>query len=223
MQKKYQKIIMLGAVGLLLAASCEKTNDSHVSVSESNSNIAEQSLGQIAEPEDSGEKPRQLAEPVSQARQRVLKKPFALQVSPQNSPVSPEKFSGYHTGTDFEILEGEQDLDVEVFSVCSGKVLSKRTASRYGGVLVQSCQLDGQDVTVVYGHLRLSSINFKVGDSLEAGGKLGVLGTGYSSETDGERKHLHLGIHKGKAVNILGYSKNKAGLADWLNVLDYLK
>jgi len=51
---------------------------------------------------------------------------------------------------------------------------------------------------------------------------LGNLGTGFSSETDGERKHLHLAIHKGSSVNILGYVQTKALLFDWLDPAKYL-
>lgn len=35
------------------------------------------------------------------------------------------------------------------------------------------------------------------------------LGNGYSSDTDGERKHLHLGIHLGEVVDIRGYVQKK--------------
>ncbi len=38
-------------------------------------------------------------------------------------------------------------------------------------------------VTVVYGHLRFSSIEAEAGEELKAGETLGVLGTGYSRET----------------------------------------
>ena len=48
-------------------------------------------------------------------------------------------------------------------------------------------------------------------------------GNGYSAETDGERKHLHLGIHKGTAVDISGYVANAAQLKPWINVMDYLE
>jgi murein DD-endopeptidase MepM/ murein hydrolase activator NlpD len=143
-------------------------------------------------------------------------------VSPGNSPVSPERFQGYHTGVDFETTAAEQSSDVAISAICAGPLLLKKWATGYGGVAVQSCRLDAQDVTVIYGHLRLSSIGVTVGQKLEPGQALGVLGKGYSVETDGERKHLHLGIHKGTAINILGYVQKQADLGQWLDVRNYL-
>jgi len=82
---------------------------------------------------------------------------------------------------------------------------------------VQSCTFGGDPITVVYGHLRLSSIVAKVGDQLAAGQQFAVLGTGFSSETSGERKHLHLGISRGAAVNIRGYLSAAADIKGWLD------
>lgn len=161
--------------------------------------------------------------PLADALSRVTKKPFGLKVSPQDSPVSPEKFSGYHTGVDFETLPGEQNIEVPVYAICSGELALKKQATGYGGVAVQSCSLDGQDITVVYGHLKLASISATVGQKLAAGEQLGILGRGYSVETDGERKHLHLGVHKGAAINILGYVQKQSELASWIDVLTLLK
>lgn len=160
--------------------------------------------------------------PIADAEQRITKKPFGLQVSPQNSPVQPEKFSGYHSGVDFETFADEQDKDIEISAICDGKILVRRTASGYGGVLVESCQLDGAPVTVIYGHIRLASVKKMVGDELKAGESFAVLGTGYSSETDGERKHLHLGIHKGVAMSILGYVQSQSALSGWIDFQKYM-
>jgi murein DD-endopeptidase MepM/ murein hydrolase activator NlpD len=165
----------------------------------------------------------ELADPITGGMSRVTKKPFGLFVSPGHSPISPEKFIGYHTGTDFETSPDEQTTDVPIFAACDGKLLLKKYASGYGGVAVQSCVLNNQDVTLIYGHLRLSSIIPKVGDPLISGEKIAVLGTGYSSETDGERKHLHFGIHIGSEINILGYVQAQSDLSGWLNAADYLK
>ena len=165
----------------------------------------------------------ELSAPLSRALERVTKKPFGLKVSPQDSPVSPERFSGYHTGVDFETFPEEQQADVSVFAVCTGPLLQKRFASGYGGVAVQACKLQDQDVTVIYGHLRLASITLLPGQLLQAGEALGLLGKGFSPETDGERKHLHLGIHVGKAVNIAGYVKTPAELDSWLDAQNFLK
>ncbi len=159
----------------------------------------------------------QIVLPISQAKDRITKKFFGTYVTPQNSPVQPERFKGYHTGLDFETFANEQNSEVAVNVICSGKILRKGYASGYGGYAVQACVINGQTATVVYGHLREPSITGKLGQKLTAGDSLAVLGTGYSSETDGERKHLHLGIHKGASVNIIGYVQNQNELSGWMD------
>ncbi|NTW89440.1 MAG: M23 family metallopeptidase [Candidatus Moranbacteria bacterium] len=155
--------------------------------------------------------------PFALANERVTKKPFGIFITKAASPVQPERFSGYHTGTDFEVFPDETDTDVGVSAICDGTLLMKRSASGYGGVAVQSCAYDGRPITVVYGHLRLSSIRVKVGEPIAAGDFLGNLGAGYSLETDGERKHLHLGIHRGDIVDIRGYVTTVRQMSDWMD------
>jgi hypothetical protein len=46
--------------------------------------------------------PAAFVESVEGFVQRVTKKPFGLYVDPDNSPVQPEMFTGYHTGADAE-------------------------------------------------------------------------------------------------------------------------
>lgn len=164
----------------------------------------------------------ELIAPISSPATRVTKKPFGLYVSPKNYPVSPEKFEGFHSGVDFEIFADESDQKIPVVAACSGKILLKQWASGYGGVLAQSCQLGDEPVTLVYGHLNLASIDKDVGDVFEKGETIGVLGNGYTPETDGERKHLHLGIHKGVDLNIRGYVSVKDDLTGWLDPCQYL-
>lgn len=166
--------------------------------------------------------PLRLANPLSNARVRVTKKPFGLKVSPGHSPVTPERFSGYHTGADFETTPAEQAVDVPVFAVCDGSLALKEYASGYGGVAVERCIINGNPVTIIYGHLRLASIAAKTGATLQAGEQLAVLGTGYSQETDGERKHLHLGLHRGSSINIKGYVATAAELSAWIDPLTLL-
>lgn len=160
--------------------------------------------------------------PLDKILERITKKKFGQYITPQNSPVQTERFTGYHTGVDFETFPQEAQIDMPINAVCTGKLLIKESVSGYGGVAVQSCQLNGQDITVIYGHLRLTSISDKVGDQLEAGKPFAVLGTGYSSETDGERKHLHLGFHKGTTVNLLGYVSSASMLSDWIDPCLYV-
>ncbi len=160
--------------------------------------------------------------PLPNANSRITKKNFGIAITPKTSPVQPERFNGYHTGVDFETLPAEQTIDIAFYSICSGPLILKKWATGYGGVIVQQCDLANQAVTVVYGHIRLDSIKFGIGTSIPAGTQLGVLGTGFTAETDIERKHLHLAIHKGSGVNILGYVQNQADLSNWLNLEQYL-
>ncbi len=162
-----------------------------------------------------------LGKPIDKAGQRVTKKPFGIYVSPGNSPVSPERFTGYHTGVDFETLPEEANTPIQIYVICDGLLLEKITATGYGGVAVQRCELSGQPITVVYGHIKLSSISAKTGRELKMGESLAILGAAYSSETGGERKHLHLGIHKGSSINIKGYVQTKPELTSWLDITKY--
>jgi len=160
--------------------------------------------------------------PISNPLQRITKKSFGTYVTPQNSPINPEKFTGYHTGVDFEIFSSEEDVRVPIYAICDGTVVVKKVASGYGGVTVLQCSLNNSPITVIYGHLELSSVKNVVGDKIKQGEIIGNLGKAYSIETSGERKHLHLGIYKGSKINILGYTQNKNDLTNWINVEDYL-
>jgi hypothetical protein len=154
--------------------------------------------------------------PVTDAQNRVTKKPFGIYITAKTSPVQPEKFAGYHTGTDFETFPSEANAEMPFYAICAGKILTKRTASGYGGVFVQSCTIDNQSVTVIYGHVSLKSILKNIGDSLAQDEQIGFLGQP-PTETDGERKHLHLGIHKGTSINIAGYVQSQSALSGWLD------
>lgn len=160
--------------------------------------------------------------PINKASQRITMKPFGIKVSPTNSPVQPEKFSGYHTGTDFETTTDEKDTVIAISAICDGTVLLKRVISGYGGVLIQSCHYNDQPITVLYGHLASKSITVKVGDKLKPQQTIGHLGQGYSTETDGERKHLHLGIHRGNAIELKGYVPNQNDLNQWIDAASIL-
>ena len=66
---------------------------------------------------------------------RVTKKPFGIYITSGNSPVQPEKFAGYHTGVDFETTAAEAGIDIPVPVFCDGKLLLKKSANGYGGVI----------------------------------------------------------------------------------------
>lgn len=156
-------------------------------------------------------------EPIDRSAERVTKKPFGILVTQATSPVQPEKFSGYHTGVDFEVFEDEINEFVNVKAICDGRVLAKEWVGGYGGVVVTSCLLDGEQVTVLYGHLNLESEGVNVWDQISAGDEVGTLGSAFSEQTDGERKHLHLGIHRGEMVVYAGYVDQESKLSDWID------
>ncbi|MDB4978110.1 MAG: hypothetical protein JWM56_296 [Candidatus Peribacteria bacterium] len=206
------------SIALLLAACASSQSAVPASVSagqiaESSSSLAYFSAGALS----SGVSGDEFVSPLSEAQRRVTKKPFGIHVSPSSSPVSPERFSGYHTGEDFETFPEEQDADVPVAAICSGTVRFTGWVKGYGGVLIQQCLYQNQPVTVLYGHLNTDSLPLRSGSGLMAGGHIGMLGKGYSTQTDGERKHLHLAVHKGAAINYRGYVPTAAALKGWIN------
>lgn len=161
--------------------------------------------------------------PINNALSRITKKPFGIYISPTNSPITPEKITGYHTGVDFETFPIEQNEDISIVAICDGKLLEKKQARGYGGMIIQSCSLEDSPITIIYGHVRLSSVKNSIGEILKTGNFLGFLGTGYSTETDGERKHLHLGIHRGEKIDTRGYVQMESELENWIDIEEYLK
>lgn len=231
--KNFKLIIIIGLVVILggvwiFNASSENGSKTTLSGNDSKTEEKEQQLQKIKEEdkdeqkEESKEEASTLQEPLSNPSERVTKKPFGIFITPQNSPIEEERFSGYHTGTDFEVLEGEISKKVPVKAICSGEALEKRYASGYGGLIVQRCEVEQQKVTVIYGHLDLENINFQEEENIEEGDKIGILGEGNTQETDRERKHLHLGIYKGEEINIKGYVDSEQKLSKWLNPCDYV-
>ncbi len=160
--------------------------------------------------------------PLSEISKREIKKTFGTYITPENSPIQPERFKGYHTGVDFEILPQELDKDVPVYAICSGELKLKQFSSGYGGVVVQICQLNERPITVVYGHLRLSSLINNIGDNLDIGDNIGLLGDDKSSETDYERKHLHISIYNDSEINIRGYVDSEEELLNWIDPCLYI-
>ncbi|MDD5376653.1 MAG: peptidoglycan DD-metalloendopeptidase family protein [Candidatus Gracilibacteria bacterium] len=161
--------------------------------------------------------------PIDQALSRVTKKTFGLHVSPGHSPIFPERFTGYHTGVDFETFPSEQNEDIVIRSICTGPLMLKKWGTGYGGVAVQQCQLKKQTVTLIYGHLKFESIRTPIQAIIQSGEQIGILGKGFSHETDGERKHLHLAIHRGSEIDIRGYVATPTELSGWIDPLQYFE
>ncbi len=159
-----------------------------------------------------------LHEPLSNAQKRIAKKPFGIYITPESSPVSPERFTGFHTGTDFEVTTEELEQEVAVFTFCTGKIERLERISGYGGVIIQSCTIEDRPVLVLYGHVSLADEFLpKIGDIVPAGARLTRLADPYSQDSGGERKHLHLGIVKGEQVDYRGYVDTQAELEKWLD------
>ena len=155
--------------------------------------------------------------PIAEFKQRITKKPFGIHITPQNSPVSPERFTGYHTAVDVECQD--VTVDVPVYAIADGTVVSSQTASGYGRVFALHVTLTGKyagEHTIVYGHIRPSTLP-KIGLLVKKGEKLAVLGTGYSQETDNERRHLHFGVLSDNRIQLLGYASSKAALSGWVD------
>lgn len=155
--------------------------------------------------------------PLDNWQQRITKKPFGIYITPDNSPVRPEKFQGWHTGTDFEIFGDEVELKVEIAAICSGEIIEKKYVGGYGGVLVQSCRFQEQPITVLYGHLNLENNSLDVGKNITRHQTIGVLAADQSFYSDSERKHLHLGISRGQQIQLRGYVQTKNQLTGWLD------
>lgn len=161
--------------------------------------------------------------------QRVEDRPklltFGLYVTPdpeQNPIDPPERFTGYHTALDLEIFEEEKSVEVPVTAACSGEVVYAGQAEGYGGVIVHRCNVQNEDVTVLYGHIDPSSFSVKVGDVVSTGKFLANLGDDKTAETGDTRKHLHFGVHKGREVVLLGYVQTQGELQNFLDPLPLL-
>jgi murein DD-endopeptidase MepM/ murein hydrolase activator NlpD len=158
--------------------------------------------------------------PIADFSNRITKKPFGLYVTPQNSPVEPEHFTGYHTGDDIEY----DDIagDVPVYAMADGEIVLSRTAQGYGGVMVIRHNIKGRSELVLYGHLRPSSMA-TLNQKVAKGDQIAILGNAFSAETDGERRHLHFGILTNDQIDIRGYVQNQAELSGWYDPKVFLK
>lgn len=69
---------------------------------------------------------------------------------------------------------------------------------------MQSCTINREAVTVLYGHLTIADLSKKSAKTL-TGNVVATLAPARSHDSDGNRKHLHLSIHRGTEVQALGY------------------
>ena len=160
--------------------------------------------------------------PMDNAMDRITKKYFARYIEKGNSPVENDRFHGYHVGTDFEVTQDELDIETPVYAICDGQLLFKQFAKGYGGMIAQRCELNHDPVTVVYGHLDLETIKIQSGEFIQKGQTIAMLGDDHSKETDGVRKHLHLGVRKGTEFDIRGYVQDKNEIDNWIDPVKYM-
>lgn len=159
--------------------------------------------------------------PIAEFDSRITKKPFGIYITPQTSPVQPEKFTGYHTGIDVEYSD-MPDIDVPIFAIADGQVVRSGWVSGYGGMVAIRHTINNKDYIVIYGHLVPDSLP-DLNTQVKKGDIIGFLGKGYSHDTDGERKHLHFAIYNGTDINVKGYVQNKNELNKWLDPLVFFK
>lgn len=160
-----------------------------------------------------------LHQPMKNAANRATPLHFGLYVTPDpdNNPIDPpERFAGFHVATDYEVSAGELDGDVPVYAVCSGRVRYSGFAEGYGGLVVHSCWLHGQPITVIYGHLDLTGLP-REGERVRAGDTIGLLAPARSHASGFNRKHLHLGMHRGSDLDIRGYVQSEEELDEYID------
>ena len=160
-----------------------------------------------------------MEQPLDHAVNRATPLSFGVYVTsdPDHNPIDPpERFTGYHVGLDYEVSRDELEQDVPVYAICSGTVAYSGSAEGYGGLLIQRCTIDGQDATVLYGHLSSSDLPH-TGADLSAGERIGLLAPARSGDSGGNRKHLHLGIHRGTEIETLGYVQTEGEIAQFLD------
>ncbi len=156
-----------------------------------------------------------LSTPLPESERRATPLYFGLHVTPdpEKNPIDPpERFEGFHAGTDFEITMEELETEVPVLAICTGKVAYSGFAEGYGGLIIQRCTIRGEPVTVLYGHLDTADLP-DIREKLRSGETIARLAPNRSAESDGNRKHLHLGIHRGKEIDMKGYVQEESELS----------
>lgn len=161
--------------------------------------------------------------PISNYEKRLTFRRFGQTVTTNDMPTCGFPFQGIHNGDDLEAYEYEAKTIVPVYAVSQGKVVFKNYVDGYGGLLVIQTQLDNQDVLLNYGHVNISTAKVALDETVLPGQEIAFLGEGCSSETNGERKHLHFAIHKGTTLDLKGYLQTPEELENWFNPVELLK
>lgn len=202
-----KKILLVGLVIIIVLSGVS------FFYNKNKSNITEKTVTNLVEmTEETTEGKKERTYPIAEFEERITKKTFGDFITPETSAVQPERFSGWHTGVDVEYDDSNEDI--AVWAVCDGEVALARWVSGYGGTVVIKCVIENNDYYVLYGHLDperlIKTKNVNKND------EVGILGDGYSNETDNERKHLHFSIHK-DSLDVRGYVQNENELEEWVN------
>jgi len=156
--------------------------------------------------------------PISSYDSRLTFRYYGLYVTPeQQAEPCGAAFTGYHDGDDLETTAAEQGIAVPVYAIADGVVKELNYVQGYGGLLVLGTMMNSQNYTIYYGHIDLASATVANGEAVTAGEKLADLGAACSTQTDGERKHLHFAIHKGTTIDVRGYVPDVTTLANWVD------
>ena len=158
-------------------------------------------------------------QPTYEFKNRITKKPYGIFITPQTSPVQPDKFTGFHNAVDIEY--GDVSTDVPVRAIANGTIILSKYASGYGGVIVIKHEINNQSLVALYGHLDPEQM-LPEGTDVELGQKIGILGDGHTHETDGARKHLHFSImpyNSQDKLDIRGYVNTEEDLSKWIDPL----
>ncbi|WP_186579892.1 M23 family metallopeptidase [Aquibacillus kalidii] len=102
-----------------------------------------------------------------------------------------------------------------IFAVAAGTVSKSYRSHSYGECTFIEHQINGQVYETVYGHMQTGSKAFKVGDKVNQGELIGVMG----NTGDSHGQHLHFELHRGKwnakktnAVDPLAYLEKSLSL-----------
>jgi len=147
-------------------------------------------------------------------------RPSEATIDPQYSDLICPKgilYEEYHTGVDAETSKDELDTPVSVRSMADGVVRQDGFVSGYGGLIVIEHTINGNVYTAYYGHVDQSTFKVSAGSTVKNGQIIANLAPACTDGNGNTRKHLHLGVHKGKEIVVAGYVLNKSELDNWID------
>lgn len=217
-----RRLIITGFTALLLGGLVVFANTRHVETSSSESAPIPSETLQAALLPASSPNDTRLLEPTEEFRQRITKKPFGIFITPETSPIQPDRFLGFHTGVDAEFTDRTDEIPVR--AVANGNIVFRRWVSGYGGVIIIQHEINDRQLHALYGHLDASNFPPRNIIRVRAGDVIGVLGDGGTEETDDVRKHLHFSIRPAQeSFDLRGYVKSHEELSGWFDPLQWYR